>query len=52
VAVNVEIETVSELEVPGMVNPETVGALVSERVIVVVALLPVETLFAASLAQA
>jgi hypothetical protein len=52
VAVRLEIGTVNELEVAGIVNPVTVGGVVSERVIVVVAFLLVETLFAASFAQA
>jgi hypothetical protein len=49
-AANVEIETVRELEVAGMVNADTVGAVVSA--IVVDAFLLLETLPAASLAQA
>jgi hypothetical protein len=47
-----EMGTVSEVEVEGTVNPVTDGGLVSESVITVVALLPVETLPDVSLAQA
>jgi hypothetical protein len=47
-----EIETVREEEVAGIVNPVTVGRIVSASVMVVVALLLVETLLAASLARA
>ena len=52
VAVKVLIETTNEEAVAGMVNPVTMGAAVSGRVIVTEALLLVETLPAASLAQA
>jgi hypothetical protein len=54
-AVNAEIETVSELDVGGIVKAVTVGAVVSVevgRVIVVDALLEFDTLPAASLANA
>jgi hypothetical protein len=46
------IGTVSVLEVDGMVKAVTVGGVVSESVTATLALRLVETLFAASLAQA
>jgi hypothetical protein len=52
VAVRLETETVREVDVAGIVNPVTVGGVVSGSVMVVAALLLVETLPAASLAQA
>ena len=52
VAVKVVIATVSEVEVAGIVNPVTTGAVVSGRVIVIVSLRGAETFPAASLAQA
>ncbi len=52
VAVKLLIATVSEVEVAGMENAVTVGGVVSGRVTVTVALLLVDTLPAASLAQA
>ena len=51
VAVKVVIATVSEVELAGIVNPVTTGAVVSGRVIVIVALRGAETFPAASLAQ-
>jgi hypothetical protein len=51
VAVRLEMETTREVEVAGIVNPVTVGAVVSASVMVVAALLLAETLFAASFAQ-
>jgi hypothetical protein len=52
VAVKLLIGTVSVLEVDGMVKAVTVGGVVSESVIVTLALRLAETLLAASLAQA
>ena len=54
VAASAEIATVRELEVDGMLKLVTEGGVVSAVTIVTVtdALLPVETLFAASLAYA
>jgi hypothetical protein len=52
VAVKLVIDTVSVLAAAGTVNAVTVGAVVSERVIVTEALFLVDTLPAASLAHA
>ena len=52
VAVNVVIGTVSEVEVEGITKAVTVGAVESGRVIVTESFNEVETLPAASLAQA
>ena len=51
-AVKVVIETANEEEVEGTVNPETVGTVVSGNVMVTEALMLLETLPEASLAQA
>ena len=52
VAVKVVIETVNEEDVAGIVNAVTLGAVASGSVIVTEALRLVETLLAASFAQA
>ncbi len=51
-AVNVEIGTVREVEVGGMAKAVTVGAVVSAKVMVVLALRLADTFPAASLAHA